>query len=114
MITPAPQPLPRPQLPELGLLPGDDLVQLAPDHLQDERVLVGEVVVELRLAGPGRGHDVVEAGAGHSPLVDERRRPGDDALAGRRAARGRARALRGVHAGSISRTGLDSPIYVRH
>ena len=69
MVAPALQPLPGPQLPELRLLIGDDLVELAADHLQDERVLVGEVVVELRLAGCGRGHDVVA-------LVDVPRRAG--------------------------------------
>src|SRR5215469_11531335 len=114
MVAPALQPFPRPQLPELGLLPRDDLVELAPDHLEDERVLIGEVVVELRLAGCGRGHDVVEAGVGHPPLINERRRPGDDTFAGRRAARGQARVLRTAHAQILSRAGLDSPIYIQH
>src|SRR6185437_2400613 len=90
VVAPALHARPRPELPELGFLPGDDPAELAADHLVDERVLVGEVVVELRFAGPGRGHNVVEAGAGHSPLIDQRRRPVDDALAGRCAAPGQA------------------------
>ena len=62
------------------------------DHRLHQRVLVGEVMVELRLAGRARLHDLVEAGRARAAQVDEAGRRLDDARAGRGAPRRRSAA----------------------
>ena len=41
------------------------------DHGADQRLLVGEVVVDLRAAHPGLGPDLLQGGAGDALLQDE-------------------------------------------
>ena len=61
------------------------------DHGVDQRLLVGEVVVELRARDPGRLLDVLDAGPGDAALEDQLRRRADDPLARLRALAGEAR-----------------------
>jgi hypothetical protein len=59
----------------------DGLADTPGDHGSDQVTLVGEVVVQLALAGPRRFEDLVEAGARRAPLSHERGGGVDDALA---------------------------------
>lgn len=79
MIAPTLQPVPRRYFAQAWLLRGDDVPELGLDHLADEGVFVGEVVVELRSAGLAGGHDGVQACSCDAALSDQRCRFGDDA-----------------------------------
>jgi hypothetical protein len=65
----------------LFLIADDDVRLVAGDRLH-ELVLVGEVVGQLRAADFCRRPDVLEGGAGHAPLVDQRGGGGHDPGAG--------------------------------
>jgi hypothetical protein len=64
------------------LLVADDDIGLVADDRLHELVLAGEVVGQLRAADPRRRPDVLEGGAGHAPLVDQRGGGGHDPGAG--------------------------------
>ena len=52
------------------------------DDCRDQRLLVGEVVVDLRAAHRRLGSDVVERYAGNAVTADEATRSFDDSLSG--------------------------------
>ena len=113
MVTPSDEPGPGAQLAQRYSLTGDDLVQLAPDHIEHQGILAGEVVVELRLACVGGSHDVVQAGAGDAAGVHELGGARDDACSRGRATCRQSRSHRGcrrAHAEIVSSFGLDSPV----
>ena len=75
----------------LEVLGGDHGVRLVPHHRPHEVGLPGEVVVELRLAGPRRRADVVQRGAGDALTQHELGRGRDDEVPYRGAPGGRPR-----------------------
>src|SRR5258705_12895297 len=57
---------------QLGMFCGGNTrVSLAIDDRPDQRLLVREVVIELRVAHRGRGFDVLEGGRSHAAFMDQ-------------------------------------------
>ncbi len=112
-VAPAAQPGHRVESVELGLLGFQDLLHLPLHHGAHQGGLVGEVVVELRLARTRCGPDVVEACARDAALMHERRSGRQDALARRTPARSQDRVnhgRRGGHSPQDKASGPESPV----
>src|SRR5580700_5264225 len=106
----------RVQRPQVRLLGVENALGLSRDHLQHQRVLVCEVVIELRLAHAACGHHLVQARPVRAVFVEQIGGGVDDARPRRRSASGQGTGC-GVlacrHAGTVTLIGLDSPVSSR-
>ena len=80
LVAPRAQGLDAVELAEQRFLGIEDGMALVVDYRMNERLLVGEVVVELRARHTGGALHVLDAGARHSSLEDQVRRRVDDPL----------------------------------